>query len=72
MLSHPQPIALSPACNNMMVTEANKAIQLKLLMKLLGEERVTQSSRHLRPNDWSVIDGKLHWKSKDNQWEELE
>ena len=72
MFSHPQPIALSPACNNMMVTDANQPKQLKLLMRLLGEERMTQSSRYLQPNDWSVIDGKLHWKSKDNQWEELE
>jgi hypothetical protein len=71
MLSHPQPIALSPACNNMMVTEANQPKQLKLLKRLLGEKRMTQSSRHLQPNDWSVIDGKLHWQSKKNQWEEL-
>jgi len=36
MLSHPQPIALSPACNNMMVTEANQPKQLKLLKQAIG------------------------------------
>ena len=71
MVSHPQPIALSPACKNMMVTDANQPKQLTVLRALLGEERMTQSSRYLQPNDWSVIDGKLHWQSKKNQWEEL-
>jgi hypothetical protein len=51
----------------MMVTEANQPKQLKLLKRLLGEERMTQSSRHLLPNNWSVIGGKLHWQSKKNQ-----
>jgi hypothetical protein len=56
----------------MMITDAHQPKQLTVLRALLGEEQMTQSSRYLQPKDWSVIDGKLHWKSKDNQWEELE
>jgi hypothetical protein len=56
----------------MMVTEANQPKQLKLLMKLLGEERMAKSTRYLQLRYWSVINSKLHWLSKNSNWEVLE
>tara|TARA_R110000796_G_scaffold218140_1_gene334099 strand:+ start:70 stop:237 length:168 start_codon:yes stop_codon:yes gene_type:complete len=55
-----------------MVTDGNQTKQPTVLRALLVEERMTKYSRHLQLVNWSVIDGKLHWKSKKKQWEELE
>jgi hypothetical protein len=55
-----------------MVTDANQTKQPTVLRALLVEERMAKSSRHLQLVNWSVIDGKLYWQSKKNQWEELE
>jgi hypothetical protein len=72
LLSHPQPIALDVNCQNLQVVDSNRPLQLQRFRTLLGEERMAKSTRYLQLRDWSVINSKLHWLSKNSNWEVLE